>query len=380
VPTNVADPADPIWNGVTLLLNDTQAPNLFAMASGNWFVQNGNPLRSGISVVASNPADSTMILIAYAEPGALSATSGPRYYINWGSDNTTMNYNDDGKKVFLNAIAVLTGGFAPDGPIPLKITKNPNTPGTFDFEWPSRSGKLYDLLTSTDLADPVAEWPVYDDGQTLYEAIPPAGETTTLAAVPSADPRRFFAIREFDSLPPPPLLFSDFEDGDGGFTVTTTAGTAWVWGAPNSNDNGGTPNPGGSVTAGNSGSLKCWGSGIGNPGFYLVPTSSTLSSPVIDLTEVGAAELSFHEALDLETNDTARVFLVNADTGADIGGAIHTAIDTANSTAQWAKVSPINISAGAGHRVRIEWRFNGQGSSADYLGWYIDDVMVIATP
>jgi alpha-galactosidase len=107
VPTNVADPADPIWNGVTLLLNDTQASNLFAMASGNWFVQNGNPLRSGISVVASNPADSTMILIAYAEPGALSATSGPRYYINWGSDNTTMNYNDDGKRVFLNAIDII---------------------------------------------------------------------------------------------------------------------------------------------------------------------------------------------------------------------------------------------------------------------------------
>ncbi len=80
----------------------------------------------------------------------------------------------------------------------LTIRPNAETAGTFDFEWNSQPGKIYDLLTSTDLADPIAEWSIYDDGETVYEAIPSAGETTTLTAVPSSDPRRFFALSEYD--------------------------------------------------------------------------------------------------------------------------------------------------------------------------------------
>jgi hypothetical protein len=71
----------------------------------------------------------------------------------------------------------------------------------YDFEWNSQPGKVYDLLTSTDLATPVSAWPIYHDGTTLHQAIPSAGVITTLTAVPSASPSRFFAVRESDPAP-----------------------------------------------------------------------------------------------------------------------------------------------------------------------------------
>lgn len=87
----------------------------------------------------------------------------------------------------------------------------------------------------------------------------------------------------------------------------------------------------------------------------------------------------FALALDLGAGDTAQVFLVKADTNADIGGGIHTATDGDIFNANWASVELIDISAGAGLKVRLEWRFSGQAQSANYLGWYIDDVEVNGT-
>jgi hypothetical protein len=125
-----------------------------------------------------------------------------------------------------------------------------------------------------------------------------------------------------------------------------------------------------------SGSAKGWGTGIGNPGLYQNPTTTTLRSPMIDLTEVAGAALTFAEAVDLEENDVAQVFLVNDDTGDDIGGAIYTAVDGDITNVEWAAVGPIDISAGVGLKVRLEWRFSGQAPNEDYMGWYIDDVVV----
>jgi hypothetical protein len=78
----------------------------------------------------------------------------------------------------LCGIAVTSLATPADAPFNLTITPNA-TPGLYDFEWDSQEGKVYDLVTSADLATPTIEWPVYNDGETLYEAIPSAGETTT---------------------------------------------------------------------------------------------------------------------------------------------------------------------------------------------------------
>lgn len=100
---------------------------------------------------------------------------------------------------------------APSEPFQLIISASEGNPGNYDFTWNSQPGKVYDLFSGTNLADPIDEWPVYYDGETLHEAIPATGTITTLTAIPSPDPRRFFALREYDA----PVIFeADFEDGD----------------------------------------------------------------------------------------------------------------------------------------------------------------------
>ena len=88
----------------------------------------------------------------------------------------------------------------------------------------------------------------------------------------------------------PPLLSENFEDGDGGFSVVTAAGTTdWQHGTPDSDGFGG------QVTGGNGGSTACWGtnlgdfSGTGDPGYYGAGTDTCLRSAIIDLTGVDAA-------------------------------------------------------------------------------------------
>lgn len=272
-----------------------------------------------------------------------------------------------------------------DGVFPFTIRPNEATAGSYDFEWSSQPGKVYDLLTSTDLADPISEWPVFDDGVTVYEAIPTAGETTTLTAVPSADPRRFFAMRETDAPPPPPLFELNFEEDDGGFTASTEEGTSWAWGTPDSSS------PGGSVDAGNDadpGTGRAWGTnlgayddGAGDPGFYANPTvNSRLISPDIDLTEVAAAELHFAQAIDVDPDDSAVVRIYDAATGDEIvGGDFPLTVTDPNLTeAPWEASGPHALPVGS--TIRIEWILNGTGGALqDYMGWYIDDVAVTET-
>ena len=67
-----------------------------------------------------------------------------------------------------------------------------------------------------------------------------------------------------------------------------------------------------------------------------------------------------------------------------IAPAVYTATDGSGTTAIWAGANggmAIPIPVGAlGQKVRIEWKLRGfGGSSDDYMGWYIDDV-VVRTP
>ncbi len=88
----------------------------------------------------------------------------------------------------------------------------------FDFSWGSREGKIYDLVSSTDLSTAPAAWPVYDPdgagGIDPYGDIASGGSTTTLSAVPASDPRRFFAVVE--KTPPPPPMRVIAHRGDPG--------------------------------------------------------------------------------------------------------------------------------------------------------------------
>ena len=88
-------------------------------------------------------------------------------------------------------------------PVPFLLSIVPNGPD-FDFSWPSKVGKAYDLLSSTDLATSPAEWTVYDPdgagGIAPYGDIPSDGLLTSLVAVPASGPRRFFVVVEKDQV------------------------------------------------------------------------------------------------------------------------------------------------------------------------------------
>ena len=269
-----------------------------------------------------------------------------------------------------------------DVPVPPFVLRISPNGDDFDFEWDSQDGKVYDLLSSVDLGTPVADWPVYDDGETVYAQIPATGSTSTLTAVPSTDPRRFFAMRETAAPPPPPLLDVDFEEDDGGFTASADEGTAWEWGTPDSSGFGGTVNAGNDAEPG---AGRAWGTnlgayddGAGDPGFYADPTvNSRLISPEIDLTEVAAAELTFAQAIDVDLNDSAVVRIYDAATGDEIiDGDFPLVIEDPDLVAApWEASGPHALPVGA--PIRIEWILSGSGGAqADFMGWYIDDVTV----
>jgi hypothetical protein len=164
------------------------------------------------------------------------------------------------------------------------------------------------------------------------------------------------------------LLNENFEDGNGGFTVVTPGGTPWAHGVVNTT----TPSEG-AVTAGNSGT-KCWGTNL--TGGYIAGTDTSLRSPVIDLTGLSAASLSFALAIDANPGHTITVNIIDDTTDAVIANVIPATGDGNTNNANWNGVGPVAIPVAAlGQPVRIEWRFVGNGDGT-YNGAYIDDVVV----
>lgn len=259
----------------------------------------------------------------------------------------------------------------------LTITPSGSNPGNYNFEWNSKPGMVYDLVSAVVLSTPPSDWEIWNGNS----KIPSGGATTSLSEVPGGgDQARFFSVVEKT---PQPLLSEDFEAGNGGFTVVDKSadetGADWAYGTPDSSG------PGGAVSAGNGGSSSCWGTnlgafagGAGDPGFYTDPTDTCLRSPVIDLTGVPAAVLSFAHALDLDAGDSAKVNIIDAITDTVIAADIVSISDDNGVKADWKTVGPVTIPAAAlGQAVRIEWRLSGTGgASKDFMGWYIEDVMV----
>ena len=254
----------------------------------------------------------------------------------------------------------------PDISFLLTITPNAETPGSYDLEWDSQAGKLYNLRTSTDLIGAISTWTLVEGD---IEATPP----TNLLTVDPTDDKRFYSVEEYDA---PPVFATDFETDNGDFTVSTTAGSAWEWGTPDSDNELDLM-----LTAGNSGT-NAWGVNLGTAdnGLYTNPTTTSLRSPVIDLSAFTTAELTFAEAVDFGAADAAEVYVISDSDESVIAGPIHTSSTGAIRTADWAAANdsdPVALPAAAlGRAVRLEWRFTG--ATEAFLGWYIDDVEVTA--
>jgi hypothetical protein len=96
-------------------------------------------------------------------------------------------------------LAAVSGDAIPEpAPLSLTIAPNASNPGNYDFTWDSRAGKIYDLVSSTDLATAPDSWPVWQ-GQTNLGTTPPTNMLTDIAG--GGDPKRFFAVIERDAPP-----------------------------------------------------------------------------------------------------------------------------------------------------------------------------------
>lgn len=78
------------------------------------------------------------------------------------------------------------------GPVVLSIATSVIAPGTVDFSWVAVEGKVYDIVSSTDLSTAPTEWEVWRDLENIQ------GDEVSVVDG-TGEPRRFFALVEKDA-------------------------------------------------------------------------------------------------------------------------------------------------------------------------------------
>jgi len=271
------------------------------------------------------------------------------------------NRNEHQSLVDLRLIATSTSEPAPFAITDIMLTQ----PDSVNLTFNSEPGKLDEVLSGSDLS-------AINQSEGTVAANAARTRFTRTAALTH---REFFRVADPGSTPP--LGFTAFENGDDGFTNTSFGSkTDWKHGLPDSSGVGGI------IAAGHGGTGKCWASNLGDSagkggaGVNATGTDASLRSPVIDLTDVTAASVTFAQAMDLAPTHAAVVNIIEESTGTVIAPAIHTFTpDLQTTDSAWRMVAPIPIPAAAlGRRMRIEWRFTGDGDNP-YMGGYIDDVV-----
>jgi len=243
--------------------------------------------------------------------------------------------------------------------------------GTFSFT--RRDNALTGLFTDIETSFDLEMWTV-DAGAIVDDSAGPDAngiETVGVTLSPGLvdAPSLFLRVNQNNG-----LIFSEnFENGDGGF-IPTGSPNDWEYGTPNSYNNFDLE-----IIAGNGGSANCWGTILGVGGtapFGLITPSSNsiLRSPNISLVGAAGAVLNFAAAVDVAAGDTLEVLVREVGTDNPIAAFTPIAVPT---TSSWSNYGPLDISAGAGLDVYLEFRF--QGGNGAYLGFYIDDVTVRKT-
>ena len=161
------------------------------------------------------------------------------------------------------------------------------------------------------------------------------------------------------SVPPPPLFFDDFESGAPGWTHGG-AKDEWELGAPQTG-------PGGAFSG-----SSVYGTDL--DGNFEPYTSAWLRSPVIDLSGVSIANLTFAEFHSVDADVNYHSVVVNI-IEADSGAVIQEVFREAGTTGGWVQRSIRLAGEAAGGPVRIEF-FLETDDFSPLPGFYIDDVRV----
>lgn len=118
----------------------------------------------------------------------VSVVAGDTFGFRIGGENFDSASNLDGLLTISNFRVEQTA--TPN--LDLVISKNSSTPGTYDFSWASRSGRVYDILSSTDLSIPTENWPVWNGLSNL----PGSSNFTLIQGAISQETKRFFLVVE----------------------------------------------------------------------------------------------------------------------------------------------------------------------------------------
>jgi hypothetical protein len=105
--------------------------------------------------------------------------------------------NSAGSRVIFDNVSleVIRAGAA----LELDIVPSSGVANAFDFSWEAQEGKIYDLVSSTDLTSAPGTWEAYDpDGEGGEDPYRNLADTSELLAVPSDSVTRFFALIEKD--------------------------------------------------------------------------------------------------------------------------------------------------------------------------------------
>ena len=295
---------------------------------------------------------------------AVAAHIGAEMTIIIGVEDT----NELGNRVVFDNVSMEVLRTGPPPRIPLMITPGVEGAGTYDFTWNSQDGKIYDLVSSTNLSIPLPEWPVYDGNAALTATAP----ENMLIAIPGNGAIRFFAVIEKD---PPPLLREDFEGVAGpgapaGWLASDNgAGTAWQVGTPS----GAATGPGAAANG-----TRCAGTNIG--GDYTGSAEASLITSAFTVPASGAT-LTFNQYVDTEappSGDLGSIRLLNAaDDSILAGGDVATGLE--GITEAWSAQSLPLPAAANGLEVKLEFRFTSDTDVETFAGFYIDDVVVTAT-
>ena len=128
-------------------------------------------------------------------PATISYTVAPDSpLINQGLRIRLINNDGSLQTTFDNVRLTVTRAVAAVA-VAATITPNAGTPGNYDFTWKSQTGKVYDLVSSPNLATAPATWAVWE-GNIGMIANPPLNSLTNVFG--GGNTKRFFVVVERD--------------------------------------------------------------------------------------------------------------------------------------------------------------------------------------
>ncbi len=236
---------------------------------------------------------------------------------------------------------------------------------TLVFKWKGFTDEVYSVVHSDDPAanpDP-SVWPAWPGLQGLSAESP----LNRHAVGRPPGSRRFFALV---AEPAPPVFYDDLESGPGDWVAIVNdpeGATNWELGTPAAST--------GPLTGADD-STNAWSTNLGN---YGPESDISLRSPVIDLTGIEAAVLSFAAYRDADVEgDRAEISFLDGQGLSPLGRIFELEMGTIDSdfVRQEIEVVPEAL----GQRIIIEFRFISDSTPDAYSGLTVDNVMVSARP